>query len=776
MIVLGAYIYRHPIRNHSLMKKRYVWIVVSVCLVFGYFAFKSGLFGFIQSKDLKILYPYNETVFPKDMAPPAFAWEDDDLQEKNWQITLKTDQSKIIFKTEVSEKFWRPPTEVWDSIIGSRNENYVVTIRKKTFLSNVQASRTFSISNDPVDASIFYRSVPLPFKFARENMKKIKWCLGDVSSESKPHVVLENLPVCANCHSFSNDGKTIAMDVDAIDDKGAYVISSFENNTNFASDSIMTWSKFQPGKFTYGLLSQISPDGRYVISTLNDCEIFVDRKDLEYSQLFFPFKGILVVYDRKKKRYSELYGANDTMFVHSNPTWTPDGKNILFTRAKAKHYNESGIHNGSVPKSQDLSRYKKFENSYLTRDSLFKFDIYIIPFNNGKGGKAEPIAGASNNGLSNYFPKVSPDGKWLMFCQAESFMLLQKDSKLAIVPLSGGKTRILKCNSENMNSWHSWSPNSKWVIYSSKALGPYTQLFLTHINADGTDTPPVYLDKFSFPQYANNIPEFVNTKYDQKFIIDPTFLSSDDFLIRKGELMNNEGDGQSAFNVFNTAIEKFPNNPEGYFKRGKIFFQFNKFAEALKDLNKAIELGNNIDYFVTRGIIKIKMGDSKSAIEDLNKALEIDSTDTNANAYMGIAYSHMEENDLAIHYLKAATRLNGEDYNSQYYLGLSYFDENKFKEAEQAFSSGIKNCKEPSLFPLMHEMRGNTLVKLGYLEQDIQDFDASIRYAPNDPSSYYEKGKILFKLRREREGESCLRQAAQLGSQKAARFLNSPNK
>ena len=225
-----------------------------------------------------------------------------------------------------------------------------------------------------------------------------------------------------------------------------------------------------------------------------------------------------------------------------------------------------------------------------------------------------------------------------MFCQAESFMLLQKDSKLAIVPLSGGKTSILKCNSENMNSWHSWSPNSKWVIYSSKALGPYTQLFLTHINADGTDTPPVYLDKFSFPHYANNIP------------------------------------------------------------------------------------------------------------------------------------------DMAIHYLKAATRLNGEDYNSQYYLGLSYFDENKFMEAEQAFSSGIKNCKEPSLFPLMHEMRGNALVKLGYLEQAIQDFDASIRYAPNDPSSYYEKGKILFKLRREQEGENCLRQAAQLGSQKAARFLVSPNK
>jgi len=72
------------------------------------------------------------------------------------------------------------------------------------------------------------------------------------------------------------------MDVDAIDDKGAYVISSFHESTKFACDSVMSCSNFQKGKFTYGLLSQISPDGRYVVSTLHDCEIFTDRKDLEY--------------------------------------------------------------------------------------------------------------------------------------------------------------------------------------------------------------------------------------------------------------------------------------------------------------------------------------------------------------------------------------------------------------------------------------------------------------------------------------------------------------
>ena len=96
------------------------------------------------------------------------------------------------------------------------------------------------------------------------------------------------------------------MDVDARDDKGAYSISAVEKEIVFGEDSIIHWSEHQDGKFTYGLLSQISPDGRFVVSTLNDAEIFVDRDDLAYSQLFFPFKGILVVYDRLKNEYFEL--------------------------------------------------------------------------------------------------------------------------------------------------------------------------------------------------------------------------------------------------------------------------------------------------------------------------------------------------------------------------------------------------------------------------------------------------------------------------------------
>jgi hypothetical protein len=73
-------------------------------------------------------------------------------------------------------------------------------------------------------------------------------------------------------------------------------------------------------------------------------------------------------------------------------------------------------------------------DEFYTGEREFKFSIYRVPFNDGKGGKAEPVKGASHNNKSNFFPKISPNGKWMVYTQAENFMLLQPDSKLYIVP------------------------------------------------------------------------------------------------------------------------------------------------------------------------------------------------------------------------------------------------------------------------------------------------------------------------------------------------------
>ena len=136
----------------------------------------------------------------------------------------------------------------------------------------------------------------------------------DFLDRTRRAVVLEHLPVCGNCHSFSRDGKVLGMDVDYANNKGSYVITRVAKEMALASSDIITWDDYkrEDGQKTLGLLSQVSPDGQVVVSTVKDKSVFVARPDLAFSQLFFPVKGILAVYHRDGRRVSGVARARMT--------------------------------------------------------------------------------------------------------------------------------------------------------------------------------------------------------------------------------------------------------------------------------------------------------------------------------------------------------------------------------------------------------------------------------------------------------------------------------
>ncbi len=551
-----------------------------------------------------------------------------------------------------------PSTEAWEAIKSrSRDGHAKVTIlgvndhRPREVLS--VAVVTLGTSQDNVGAPLLYREVHLPFiEAVTDPARHIRWRFGTVDS-SHPPVILEGLPNCANCHSFSADGSTMAMDVDYASDKGSYVIAPVAEEMVFDRPKIITWSSYRPEdkQPTFGLLPQISPDGKYCICSVKDRSVFVDRPDLAYSQLFFPIQGILVYYDIEKRAFHALPGADDPECVQANPAWSPDGKYIVFARQKAYHLRSLRRPDATLI---DADEAKEF----LEEGKVFKYDLFRIPFNGGRGGQAEPLAGASHNGLSNYFPKYSPDGKWIVFCQARSFMLLQPDSQLHIIPAEGGEARRLECNTSEMNSWHSWSPNSRWLVFSSKALSAYTQLWLTHIDDQGRSTPPVLLEHFTAPDKAANIPEFCNNRTGAIHRIRQNFVDDYNFY-RAGHHAFKENDFESAARNFREAVELNPENIDARVSLGVAWMSQNKLVEAEAEFRKVIELSpaSGVAYS-NLGNALVRQGKLQEAIEPLREALSVDANDAASHVILGRALSGLGRVKEGWSHLNEAARLH----------------------------------------------------------------------------------------------------------------------
>ena len=369
-------------------------------------------------------------------------------------------------------------------------------------------------SADPVGAPIFYRDVPLMPSvntngvvqpLPPEAVHLIAWRMRDIR-EPDSHTVLTDVPTCLNCHSFSADGKTLGIDLDGPNnDKGLYAIAPVQKHISINDNQVVQWNTDgRAGKMRVGFMSRVSPSGRYILSgftgsSLEFNQAYYVRNFPEYKflQVFYPTKGILEWYDRQAGKRQPLAGADDPRYVQTGGVWSPDGKWVVFARALARE---------PYQKDKPLAKYANDPN-----ETPIQYDLYRVPFNDGKGGTPERIVGASQNGMSNSFPKVSPDGKWIVFVEAKNGEVMRPDSQLYIVPFAGGAARRLRSNMAPMNSWHSWSPNGRWLVFSSKARGPYTKMFLTHMDAEGNSSPAILIENATAANRAVNLPEFVNT-------------------------------------------------------------------------------------------------------------------------------------------------------------------------------------------------------------------------------------------------------------------------
>ena len=361
------------------------------------------------------------------------------------------------------------------------------------------------VSPDSIDSYISYRLIP-PSYVTYEELTINQRCLENYDES----VIYDNLLCsegakgqCINCHNYQQYNPE-RMQFHARQNMGGTVIAydGTVKKINMRNDSILsagvypTWHPWLPfivysTNMTGQVFHSVNP---------NKIEVFDSESDL-------------IAYDVNKNEVTNI--ENDPAEMECFPFWAPDGKTLYYCSAHFE-YSDTVTDKGKefVAHTQE-AKYNLYKKS---------FDPETMQF-----GPRELVFAADSIDKSATLPRVSPDGRYLMFTVAKYgvFHIWHHDAELWIMDLQTGVARNMEeINSPDTESYHSWSSNGRWVMFSSRRYDAnYTRPFIAHVDANGRGSKPFELpcanpDHHRQLLKSYNVPEFMRgpvTIKPQKF-------------------------------------------------------------------------------------------------------------------------------------------------------------------------------------------------------------------------------------------------------------------
>jgi len=428
------------------------------------------------------IYPdYKDVVVPCNIAPLNFYVCDTTVDV----AIIASSEDTIYIKSR--DNNINIPEDQWH-IMASKNAggDISVTLCKET-ANGYAAFKPFDIhiSTDSIDPVLVYRLIPPGY----ELWNKMGIYQRDLESFEES-CIYENRygkGNCINCHSFCQGDPNSMM---------------FHLRKRHAGTYIFKDGKAH--KFNADMSRQISnpvypywhPSGRFIaFSTNKTFQMFhsSDPNTIEVGD----YESDLIVYDIETESVitSEKTSSSDAFETY--PCFSPDGKDIYFCSAKAVN---------EVERNYKEAKYSLCRISFDAESKTFGSDV-------------DTLYNATTEGRSATFPRISPDGKHLVFTLSDygTFSIWHTDADLYSIDLKSGEVAAMTAiNSDNVESYHSWCTNSRWMVFSSRRDdGRYTRPYFTHIDQDGKASKPFMLpqknpmDFYKMQEYSYNVPELV---------------------------------------------------------------------------------------------------------------------------------------------------------------------------------------------------------------------------------------------------------------------------
>jgi hypothetical protein len=448
--------------------------------------------GTLSKTDRKpgIMPDYTDVTIPPNIAPMNFSIMEDGIY---FRVIATSGLTGYQIKVNSSDGVIRFPERAWRKLVNESVGDSIIFMvySSKNTKDVIQEYKTFSmiVAREKIDPYLVYRLL-YPGYYSWSDIKIIQRSLESFSEES----IIENQILeknCANCHSFNNNNP----------DRFMIHIRGSLGGTYFVEDGKITRTDpkidAMPGGATY---PSWHPGGRYLAFSSNQVrQSFYSQpgKRIEV----FDLVSSLILYDRNNNEIKTINDRDTTKYLQTFPSWSPDGRYLYFCRALQSV-------NSTNP---DLEQIKNTHYD-LARKS---FDP-----ESGSFGETEVVFNASGINKSASFPRISPDGKYLVFTLADygTFPIWHQEADLYLQDLHSTTVSKMNINSDETESYHSWSSNGKWLVFSSKRVdGRSARPYFTHIDSLGRQGKEFVLPQKDPSLYSRmlesfNIPELVSGK------------------------------------------------------------------------------------------------------------------------------------------------------------------------------------------------------------------------------------------------------------------------
>lgn len=411
------------------------------------------------------IYPdYRDVTLPPNIAPLNFMVRN---AADNYVATFEAKGHRVVAgredgKIEIDTTEWRALTRA------ARGGDIKVTVYAETDGTwQRYPEYTLHVAQEDIDPYLSYRLIEPGYELYRQvGLYQRNLTNFEVQTIYENNRAPEREDDhCVNCHNYQNYS-TARMLFHVRGNHGGTILAENGKIRRLAlkGDSILSAAVYPSWHPTKNLL---------VFSTNKTGQVFhtLDKQKIEV----MDEASDLIFYDVDHNTVRNIIRTPGTL--ENFPCWSPDGRKVYYCAATLPDLKTQpdSLHSRIIVNQYDSLRYNLMSIDFDERTQTFSNPQLVVD------------CVSMNKSVS--VPRVSPDGRYLLFTLGDfgQFHIWHKSSDLYVKDLQTGRVYPLtEANSPDVDSYHTWSSNGRWIVFSSRRDdGSYTRPYIAYFDRQG---------------------------------------------------------------------------------------------------------------------------------------------------------------------------------------------------------------------------------------------------------------------------------------------------